>query len=179
MLKIQLDGSTSYDEATMRFIKTEPITLEFEHSLSALSKWESIWEKPFLSKTPHSTDETISYFHCMCLTPDVPLETIMRMSQEDADSISEYIQRSMTATWFNEKQSKLNREVITAEIIYYWMISAQVPMEWEHRHLNQLFTLIKVINAKNTKPTKMSHSDAAARQRAINEANKARYNTKG
>lgn len=178
MLEITIPKAESFDESTNEFITYPEVVLQLEHSLSSLSKWESKWEKPYLTDKPKTDEETIDYIRCMSLTP-VETSVLERLTYDNLVDVGNYIQASMTATWFNEKSSKPSREIITAELIYYWMIQSQIPFECEHWHLNRLITLIKVCSAKNAPPKKMSRAEAAAQQRAINEANKAKFKTSG
>lgn len=181
MLIITIPAVESFDESTNEFIVSEEIQLELEHSLASLSKWESIFEKPFLSREDKSQEETLKYVECMCLTPDVPPGVFERIGGENIQKINNYITAKMTATWFNDQNSgRANREIITAEIIYHWMIALQIPIEFEHWHLNRLFTLIKVCNEQNNPDKKKySRNDWAARQRALNAARQKQYGTKG
>ena len=89
------------------------------------------------------------------------------------------IDSQMTATTFPKEKESPNKEIITSEIIYYWMISFNVPFECQTWHLNRLLTLINVCNIKNKPAKKMRRKDAFSKQKALNEARKAKYNTKG
>lgn len=178
MLKITILGDEFYDEKERLFLTKNDVVLELEHSLVSLSKWESIWEKPFLSRETKSTEETISYVRAMVLTDDFPPEVFSRMSPENFADINKYIDSKMTATWFNEKAQR-SQEIITAEVIYYWMISLNIPFECQDWHLNRLFSLIRVCNQKNTPPKKLSRSELAARNRELNAQRKAQLHTKG
>lgn len=182
MLTIVIPEGEFFDEATKQFVYPEETRLDLEHSLFSLSKWESIWEKPFLGPEEKSPGELLGYIKAMTLTPDIAPEVYQRLSDEHITTINDYINAKMSATWFRETKQKPGRkEVITAEIIYYWMISLNIPLEFEHRHLNQLFTLIKVCNEKNApedKP-KRSQAEMMAERKAINEARMKQYNTKG
>lgn len=180
MLKITIPGIALWDEALEEFTNSEGFVLELEHSLVSLSKWESIHEKPFLGPESKTNEEVFSYVECMILTPDFPPEVLSRLSQENITEIQKYIDAKMTATWFNEPQvAKKSREIITAELIYYWMISLNIPIEFENWHLNRLFTLIKIFNIKNGKPKKMSTAEIAARNRELNAERKAKFGTRG
>src|SRR5690606_38979131 len=172
MLRIVVPGEEHFDDETESFVTVGDVTLELEHSLVSLSKWESIWEKPFLGGSDKTDEEVFSYIQIMTLTPDVPPEVFSRLSEKNMAEINRYISASMTATWFNEQKASRRKdqgETITAELIYYWMISMTIPFECETWHLNRLFTLIKVCNQKNAPHKKMSKDEVVAQQRALNE----------
>lgn len=180
MLTITVPGIDLYDEANEVFTTAEGCVLELEHSLVSLSKWESIHEKPFLSSETKTNEEVFAYIKAMCLTPNIPPEVFHRISKENIADINAYIDAKMSATWFSEiKETKKSREVITAELIYYWMISYNIPIEFQHWHLNRLFTLIKIFNVKNSPPKKMSSAEMAARNRELNAQRKAQMGTRG
>lgn len=179
VLKITVCLREFFDEETQEFI-SENFVLEMEHSLVALSKWESKYEKPFLNTNAKTTEDIIGYIEAMILTEEYPDDILEKLSQENLSAINEYIDAKMTATWFSEVPgAPRSREIITAELIYYWMIQFQIPFEAQYWHLNRLFTLIRVCNMKNAKPTKMSRSEIAARNRALNEQRKQQLGTRG
>lgn len=179
MLKIVVEGSELFDRATQTFSSTDTWVLTLEHSLVSLSKWEQITEKPFLAKEPKTDAEVIQYVKCMTITPDVPSEVYSRLSNQNLEDINAYINAKMTATWFSDKPAGGMQEVITAELIYYWMIAYNIPIEFENWHLNRLFTLIKVCGLKNSPGKKMSAREVAERNRLINEQRREQYNTSG
>ena len=169
MLAITVPGVEVYDNSTNTFGTEGDTRLELEHSLVSLSKWESIHEKAFLSKEDKTYEELLDYIKCMLLTPDVPEEVFSRLSSENLEEINTYINKKMTATWFNEPPgAPKTRDVITAELIYYWMVAFNIPFECQYWHLNRLFTLVRVCDIKQRKPTKMSRSEIARRNRDLN-----------
>ena len=183
MLTINIKSVELYDDSSKEFYNTEEVSLQLEHSLVSLSKWESKWEKPFLGDGDKTTEQTIDYVRCMTISEDISPEVYNYLTDVNIKEISSYIDAKMTATWFNDNDSKgrgpVRKEVITAEIIYYWMISLTIPFECQYWHLNRLLTLIKVCNQKNAPEKKMSRQDLVARNRALNEARKANLNTTG
>jgi hypothetical protein len=180
MLTITVGATGVYDEESGTFGARGGVELQLEHSLVSLSKWESIHEKPFLGVNNKTSEEVLSYVECMILTPNPPEEILLQLSQENIQEINDYIDRKMTATWFSEQPgSPRSREVITAELIYYWMIGFSIPLECETWHLNRLFTLIRICSVKQAKPTKMSRAEMIRRNRELNAQRKAQLGTKG
>lgn len=181
MFTIYVPPSESYNEATQEFVYGETATFEIEHSLAALSKWEEKWCKPFLDS--EKTDEqTVDYIRCMTVTPNVPPEVYDRITNETIDRISEYMSRKATATWFSDKAGRTGKkEVITAEIIYHWMIAHSIPFECQHWHLNRLLTLIRVCNQKSNPEgqKKMSQRELMERNRRLNAERRAKNQGRG
>lgn len=180
MLRITIPSAELWDESKSEFVYTEPQTLLLEHSLVSLSKWESKWNKPFLSKKEKSVEETLDYIKCMTLTQNMAPHVYRYLSNENVDRINQYIDAPMTATWFSEdKRTTNSREQITAEIIYYWMITLNIPFECQKWHLNRLLTLIRVCSVKNQPPKKRNKRDIMKRNAALNAARRNRLHTKG
>lgn len=180
MLKITIPASEQYDEINNEFITSKEHVLQLEHSLVSLSKWESKWCKPFLSKDPKTFEETSDYIRCMTLTQNVDPSIYKFISDENVVQVSQYIDAPMTATIFSEqKHGDKNREIITAEIIYYWMISMTIPFECQKWHLSKLLTLINVCNIKNQPTKKMNKRELITRNKALNDARRNSMNTKG
>jgi len=173
-------GEEQFDDETQKFITPEHYTLLLEHSLISLSKWEAKFEKAFLGPKEKTSEETVWYIRAMCVSPDVPPVAFEILSPENLDEINAYVNAKMTATTFSDKENaKKSRELITAEIIYYWMIALNIPLEWENRHLNQLMTLIRVCNQKNQPAKKMGTGEALARQRELNEQRRKQTGSRG
>lgn len=179
MLRITVPGLEFYNDKTGEFIYFEDKKLELEHSLLSISKWEGIYNKPFLSSADKSVEEIIDYIRCMTLTEDVNRDVYERLSEQNIKDINDYINAPMTATTFNNVNSRSSREIITSEIIYYWMVSYNIPFECENWHLNRLLTLIKVCNVKNNPPKKMSREEIMARNRELNAQRRKQFNTTG
>lgn len=180
MLTITVGATDIYDEETGTFGVQGGAELQLEHSLVSLSKWESIHEKPFLGKEVKSPEEVLSYVECMTIGEKPRGEIFHQLSNENLEEINKYIDQKMTATWFTERtRSPAVAEVITSELIYYWMISFNIPWEAQHWHLNRLFTLIRVCNVKQEKPKKMNRNEIARRNRELNAQRKAQLGTKG
>lgn len=179
MLKLTIPEQEMYNEANGKFITLPAVELELEHSLVSLSKWEQKYERPFLGNDQKTPLETLDYVRFMCLTSEVPNDVFDRLTSENNDDISEYVLAKMTATTFNERRGRPNREVITAEIIYYWMVSLQIPFECQYWHLNTLLALIKTVSLKNAPQKKMGKNDAAAYQRSLNAQRRAAAGTTG
>lgn len=179
MLKIVIPSQELYDEGNDLFLNTKETELILEHSLVSLSKWESKWKKPFLTKEDKTREETIDYIRMMTITQNVDNMVYSFIPQEVIDQVVDYIGDPMTATTFTNERGGTSREIITAEIIYYWMVRFTIPFECQKWHLNRLLTLIKVCNLKEQKPKKMSRSEAIRQQRALNAERRANLNTKG
>lgn len=180
MFQLSIPGAEYWDEQKQEFVYKKPVVLQLEHSLVSLSKWESKWNKAFLSKGEKTNEETLDYIKCMTITQNVNPDVYARLTIKNFEEINAYIDAPMTATTFGEdKNKKPNKEIITAELIYYWMIALNIPFECQKWHLNRLLTLIQVCNIKNSPPKKMSKKEIMSRNAALNEARKKQLNTRG
>lgn len=180
MLQITIPAREMWDERNNEFVYTNEQTLQLEHSLISLSKWESKWNKPFLSKESKTYEETLDYVKCMTLTQKVSPEIYANLTDENMRDIQRYIEAPMTATTFSEeKNTKGNREIVTSELIYYWMIALGIPLECEKWHLNRLLTLVRVCNIKNSPPKKMGKNAIMSRNASLNASRRKRLNSKG
>lgn len=172
MLEITV-GDEYFDEDEGKFFLNNPYRLQLEHSLVSLSKWEEIWEKPFLTEGNKEPEEFLSYIKCMILNPNLPPDVLDKLTQEDVDKIVKYIDGKKTATWFTDtRQPKKSTQTITSELIYYWMNCYQIEFEPANTwYLNRLFTLIRIHNSQNpaNKTKRMSSAEAAAQRHALNE----------
>ena len=179
MLEITIPGFEIYDSTKQEFIMSEGQTLQLEHSLVSISKWESKWHKLFLSKKEKTNEETLDYIRCMTLTENVDPSVYFGLTNDNIKEINEYIENPMTATTISDTGGKNSREQVSSELIYYWMIAQNVPVEFQHWHLNRLLTLLRVCSVKNAPPKQMSKSDIMSRNAALNAARRKQLNTKG
>ena len=180
MLQITVPGIELYDEKNQEFIYLKERTLQLEHSLVSLSKWESKWCKPFISKTDKTEEEIRDYVKCMTITQNVEPDVYLRLTNSNYDEIEAYINAPMTATTFKEgRLGKKSGGIVTNEIIYYWMSALNIWKECEKWHLNRLLTFIRVCNEKNAPAKKMSRSEIMKNNAAINAARRQKLNSKG
>lgn len=180
MLRIIIPSTEMWDEVNEKFVDSKEQVLQLEHSLVSLSKWESKWCKPFLSKENKTFEETIDYIRCMTINQHVPDEVYNCLTGENIREINEYISAPMTATRFsNDVMGKGSREQITSELIYYWMIALNIPFECQKWHINRLLTLIRVCNIKNQPSKKMSRREIMSRNTALNAARRKKLRTNG
>ena len=159
----------------------DAVEVHLEHSLASLSKWEAQYEKPFYSpKDEKSEEEMADYIKYMVIDAEIPLGFIERLTHDDAKRIGAYINAKQSATWFNEDPNKPpSREIITSELIYYWMIGFKIPFSCENWHLNRLMTLIRICSIKQSKPKPMSKQAWAQQARMLNAQRKAELGTSG
>lgn len=180
MLEITIPSIELWDEQKQEFLQSEGRSLQLEHSLVSISKWESKWCKVFLSKQAKTREETLDYIRCMTLNEDVDPSIYLYITDDIIDKITDYINAPMTATTFSDnKNTKTSREVVTAEVIYYWLIALQIPFECQYWHLNRLITLVQVCNIKNAPSKKMSNREVMSRNAALNSIRRKKYNTRG
>ena len=179
MLEIVIPNSELWDNKNKEFINIQETSLTLEHSLISVSKWESKWHKPFLSKEKKTEEEIIDYIKFMTLTPKVDPNVYKALTQKSIDDIEKYIYDPMTATTINNKNSPKSRKIVTSEVIYCWMIELNIPVEFQKWHLNRLMTLIQVCSLENQPKKKMSKKELCSRNSALNAARRKQMNTKG
>lgn len=180
MLQITIKGTELFDERTNRFITVKGATLQLEHSLVSLSKWESKWKVNYLNNAKMTPEMSIDYIRCMTITQNVDPNVYNYLTEENMREIREYIDDPMTATTFKKSSKPPSRQIVTAEIIYYWMVTMGIPFDpCQKWHLNRLLTLIRVCDEKNSPKKKMSKREAMNQQRSLNAARRAKYHTNG
>lgn len=180
MLALDIPGTELYDEVNNEFLTIKGQTIQLEHSLLSLSKWESKHHKHFLNNKTITSAELKDYVRCMTITQNVdPRLYKYCLSNSLIKKVLDYIDDPMTATTISSKNGPHSREIITSEIIYYWMISLNIPFECQKWHLNRLLTLIRICGIKNQDPKKMSKSALANRNTSLNAARRAALQSKG
>lgn len=179
MLQIRIPEFEGWDDKNEVFVNKKAQNLTLEHSLVSISKWEAKYHKPFLSRDDKTEEETLDYVRFMTLTQNVDPDVYYRLTPDLINRIKEYIDDPMTATTINDKGKGSNREIITSELVYYWMVSFNIPFECQKWHFNRLITLIRVCSIKNQPQKKMSKSEILSRNAALNAARRQKYNSKG
>lgn len=169
-----------FDDEKQEFVTIKGTTFKIQHSLVSLSKWEEKWHKPFLSKTQKTQEELIDYVRCMTITQNVNPEIYNYLPVSVMNEIIEYMNDPMTATTIKQNEKRPpNRQIITAEVIYGWMIGLNIPMDFQKWHLNKLMTLIEVVNEQNNPSKKMGKNATMAQNRSLNAARRAALHSKG
>lgn len=179
MLQIRIPEFEGWDEKNEIFVNKKAQNLTLEHSLVSISKWEAKYHKPFLSREEKTSEETIDYIRAMTLTQNIDPDVYNRLTNENIFQIRDYIDDPMTATTFRNDHGSPNREVITSELIYYWMVASNIPFECQKWHLNRLLTLIRICSIKNQPQKKMGTNELLSRNAALNAARRKKFNTKG
>ena len=180
MLRIIIPGDEQFDEANDKFLIVGTVAVDFEHSLVSLSKWESKIQKPFLGPDKKTSEDVFEYIKCMVLNKDFDYKKLDKLTNENLSQINSYIDSKETATTFSDIHERKGRtEVVTSELIYFWMISFNIPFSCETWHLNRLLTLIRICNIKKSKPKIISKAEIARRNRDLNAERRARLNSSG
>ena len=171
MLELMIPEMDLWDEGKNCFIKVPKTVLKIEHSLFAISKWETFYKKPFLSEKDKSHEETIYYIKCMTLNP-VDDNIYHALSNYNMSEIQAYINDKKTATFFLNKDNEKSRHIVTSEEIYYWMIVSKIPFSCDKWHLSRLMTLIKIFDEKNKKQKPLTEKEIYKRNAELNAARK-------
>lgn len=180
MLELTVKGRELFDEINGIFIYTRDQTIKLEHSLVSLSKWESKWKKPFLTKNEKTDEEIIDYLRCMTITQNVDPMMYKMLTAEDIRKVVEYIDDPMTATRITSHASgRVKDRILTSELIYCYMIQLGIPFECQKWHLNRLIKLIEVCSIEGQPGKKMSRNDVFSQNRSLNAARRAAMHSKG
>ncbi len=178
MLKLTIPAQEYWDERKQEFVYGKETTLQLEHSLVSLSKWESKWKEPFLGRDL-SFEETVDYIRCMTVTQNTDPEVYRRLTAKNMQEVMRYIRTPMTATKPRKDDAPKRREIVTAEVLYSDMVMFGIPFECQKWHLSRLMTLIRVCDLRNRPPKKMSLGEIQRRNTAINAKRRKQWNTRG
>lgn len=180
MLSLRVDDTQFYDEKLEKFITVKGQTLQLEHSLVSISKWEAKYKKPFLNREKKSPEETLDYIRFMTITQNVNPLIYSALTNEQVIKVNNYIDDPMTATTIAKVEGKGgSARVITSEEIYYQMVAYQIPWEAQKWHFNRLLMLLRVCDEKNKPKKKIRKSDLARRNRSLNAARRAKSGSHG
>ena len=179
MLQITLPATRFFNESTEEYVMLDPVTLKLEHSLISIQRWESKWHKSYLSSTDLTREEKTDYLRCMSLDPNIDPKVFERLTKDDIMALKKYMTDPMTGTTFSKNNERPQHKIITAEIIYYWMTTYNIPFECAKWHINQLMTLIRVCSIKNSPKGKTNTREAAQSRAALNKARRARLGSSG
>lgn len=179
MLQITIPENEFFNDSTGEFISIRKTTLRLEHSLLSLSKWEAKWHVPFLTEKEKTQEQCIDYIRCMTITPNVDPMVYLGLTKENFDAVNNYIDDPATATTIKETRKSRSREIVTSEIIYYWMVSLNIPFECEKWNLNRLIMLVRVCSIKNEPPKKANRRDLYVRNNMLNQQRRKMLNSTG
>lgn len=181
MLEIHIPKTELFDEEKNQFVEIHPTVLRLEHSLVSISKWESKWKIPFLVNQPEKTrEQSLDYIRFMTINQNVPENVYLALTPQHLKEINEYMSESRTATTFSKPSGPPNRQVLTSELIYFFIAQYNLPIEAQKWHISRLLTLIRIASIKNSAETrKMSRSEILSRNAQLNAARRSKFNTKG
>lgn len=180
MLTLEIPEREFFDEKTERFGKIKATTLNLEHSLISISKWEAKWHISFFD-SEKTLEQTMDYIRCMILNREIPDSSpiLNFLTKDDVEKINNYINDPMTATTIKDDGRRGRNQRITSELIYCWMVQYNIPAQYEKWHINRLIMLIRVCSEENKPKKKMSRREIMAENKARNAARKARLGTRG
>ena len=181
MLTLKTQDVETFNNSEEQFDTIPGRTIRLEHSLVSVSKWERRWRKPFLTVDEKTPEEILDYIRAMTITQNVPEEFYSILPKASINEVIQYINNPMTATTFSDSTNRPNREIITAEIMYFWVITFNIPIECQKWHLNRLLTLIKVCSIKNNPKGqhKIDKEGSRVRKRRLNAERRAKFNSNG
>ncbi len=179
MITVSIPGGEIFDEQRRKFISVKGRTIQLEHSLISISKWESKWKKAFLSRAQRTPEELMDYVRCMTITPDVDVNLYMFLTEQNIMDIQIYIDDTMSATVFRgEDKPKVTPKPRTSEQIYAAMVMLGIPFECQKWHLNRLLNLIHECELLNS-GSKMDRKSSAKMMREMNAARRAKHHSRG
>jgi len=182
MLQLVIPDLEFWNPKTEEFLYEKGCTIQLEHSLVSISKWEAKYHKAFLGKQEKTNAELIDYIRFMTITQNVPQKVYTHLKKKEFDIINAYIDNPMSAVKFFDEEAGNSSDTVTSELIYYWMIALNIPFECQKWHLNRLLSLIRVCNMKNraaSKSGKRSQKDILRQNAALNAERRKKLNSKG
>lgn len=179
MLILDIPASEFFDDAKEEFVETKAVSLRLEHSLVSVSKWEAKWKVPFLSAKKMTPEQTLDYIKFMTINQNVDPLVYSLLNREHIQKVNDYIADNKTATTFSNVNSAPNRQIVTSELIYFWMAQFNIPFECQKWHLSRLMTLIRIASIKNEPEKKMSQRAIMSRNQSLNAARRKAMHTKG
>lgn len=178
-LKLDIPQTELFDESTNKVYMCKPCSITLEHSLVSIHKWEQKYHRSFFSKGPKTRDELLDYIRFMTLTSNVDPLVYYSLKSYHFKDIDEYMNNPMTASTIVDTNQGKSRDVVTAELVYWWMIEFQIPYECRKWHIKTLMSLIRVCNAKSQKPKKMPKKAVMNQYSALNELRRQQMNSRG
>ena len=175
MITITISDIELYDNSKEEFTTKKGGSFRFEHSLIALSKWESKWKVPFLA-TKLNNAQTMSYLEMMCLDKGFTRD---HLTPEVVEELTEYMEDTHTATIISGSDNDKPGPIMTSEVLYAYMVTAGVPFECAKWNINRLIMLLNVISKQQSPPKKMSNSEILQQNARLNAERKAKLKTKG
>ena len=183
MLEMKIPESEYFDEKTYKLFRLPEVVLHLEHSLLSVSKWETLWETPFLSDTKKTPEQLISYVGLMSVTPIKDTE-LARFGPKQYQELNDYLNAKHSATWFSDENQKGSfRQTVTSELIYYWMTAFNIPFECQTWPFSRLMNLIKIAQIKaeaaNGKKNNRPKSHMLSERAALNAKRRDDMQSKG
>ena len=181
MLELEIPAKEMYNEDTNEFVYSKPATLRLEHSLVSISKWEAKWKKPFLLKGyVFPREEMVDYVRCMTISQNIDPTVYTLLTRKELEKVNAYIEDELTATKFSNLNSRPNTQVVTSELVYYWMTVHNIPFECQKWHFSRLMTLIQICSIRNNPDSnKMSKQAILAQNRVLNAKRRKNLKTRG
>lgn len=174
MITFKIESQEVFDGTKMRLIPED--IYKFENTLSAQKKWEAVYQKPWRTEEPHTKNEIMYYFKCMNVEDREIYPELLTGDQ--FASLVKYLDNPMGAHKLPKSDKRGPKTVFTAEVIYAYCIVNRIPLDWaEKQNVNQLLTILGVVNILNSPPEKKSMS--AEERRTLNMQRRAQLKTKG
>lgn len=183
MLQVEIPDAETWSPVTNEFSVVKGGSVTLEHSLLSISKWEAKHHKYFLNNRELTADELLDYIRCMAVKGNVSDFAYENLPANEIQRIKDYMNDPMTATWFGKNNQGsprpyLRGRIITSELVYYYMIQYDIPIQCEKWHINRLLTLIQVCQAEQN-PTKLTGKALAERNTKLNEERRRKYHSHG